>query len=267
MAIVYPYLPEGRAFKFVPDGHPFLEQAKQARTELAGDPIWPNGAVLVKDGAVVAKAGNGFNRGAHLIHICSRIVEDCPSGQGDELCSLHDSDGHAERMVIKKAQEEGVDPAGADVYMYGHWWCCKPCWDAMVAAGIRDVYLLNGAHEEFTREKVHAPYLVPQIKKISLLGNDLEHICDSVSCACKEIGCALSLEAGEEDDVVIVHFGEEGVAMFSHVKSLGKPVVLFSLEGTEVPEEILKDSLLAYHFVYRPDARLQKKIKNILIQF
>jgi len=267
MAIAYPYLPEGRAFKFVPDGDPFLEEAKRARSELAGDPIWPNGAVLVRDGKVIARAGNGYNRGSHLIHICPRIVHDCPSGQGYELCDLHDSPGHAEWMVVKVAQQEGIETQGADLYMYGHWWCCKPCWDAMIAAGIRDVYLLEGADQEFTREKVHAPYLIPQIKKACLLGGDVEKVFPVAFEACQEINCDLSKEMDEESEVVMVHADhEEERQCFFSAAETGKPIILLSSEGTDISQETLDHPSVVYHLIYKSDTPLKTRIKNILIQ-
>lgn len=261
----YPYLPQGRSFRFVPDGHPFLEEAKQARQSLAGDPIWPNGAILVKDGRVIARAGNGFNRGSHLLHICPRVVFDCPSGQGYELCRLHDHAGHAEQMVVKVAQEAGEETQGADVYMYGHWWCCEPCWNAMIAAGVKDVYLLEGAHEEFTREKVHAPYLEPSIKRVSLLGNTTD-IWPSAMEACTEIGCALEGDFHPQSEAILLSFSKEDKTFFSAI-SFGKPIVLLSREGTDVPADVHGHALVTYHLVYKIGNPLRIYLKNILRQF
>ena len=42
----YPYLPLDRSFKFVSDGHPFMEEAKRARSELAGDSTGQTGRCL-----------------------------------------------------------------------------------------------------------------------------------------------------------------------------------------------------------------------------
>ena len=261
----YPYLPQGRSFKFVPDGHLFLEKAKQARQRLAGDPIWPNGAVLVKDGCVIAQAGNGFNRGSHFLHICPRIVFDCPSGQGYELCGLHGPSGHAEQMVIRVAQEAGENTHGADLYMYGHWWCCQPCWDAMIAAGIRDVYLLDGAHEEFTREKVHAPFLEPSIKHVSLFG-DVTNVWAPAFKACAEIDCVLEKDFHPQSEVMLLSYHGEN-EIFSSAISFGKPVVLLSSEGTDVPADVREHDLIAYHLIYKVSDPLHLYLKNILRQF
>ncbi|MBU0614142.1 dihydrofolate reductase, partial [Patescibacteria group bacterium] len=87
-SIEYPYMPEGRKLKYVPFENPYMQAALNARAQLAGDPLWPNGAVLVKDGVVVASGGNGFSTGAGEAHICERVVRDCKSGEGYELCTL-----------------------------------------------------------------------------------------------------------------------------------------------------------------------------------
>jgi len=155
----YTYLPEGRSFRFVSESDPFMQAAALARAECAGDSTYPVGAVLVRDEKVLARAGNGFNRGPGEKHICPRIVMNCPSGTGYDLCHLHDAPGHAEPMLMAAAKEQGIETAGADVYLYGHWWCCEPCWKAMIDSGVRDVYLLEQAHEVFSRERVYAQTL------------------------------------------------------------------------------------------------------------
>ncbi|MBU0614216.1 hypothetical protein KJ766_02960, partial [Patescibacteria group bacterium] len=68
-------------------------------------------------------------------------------------------------------REAGIDPSGADLYMYGHWWCCKPCWDAMIEAGIRDVYVCSDAHKRFTRENVYNETMQPSIKSVYIAGS------------------------------------------------------------------------------------------------
>ncbi len=166
----YPYMPPDRFLKYVPVDHPFMLAAAQAREACAGDPLYPVGIVMVKDGQVVARAGNGFNRGPGKVHVCPRIVLDCPSGTGYELCDLHDAPGHSERMLLQAARDSGIDPAGSDVYMFGHWWACEPCWTALIEAGVRDLYVVDDAHERFSREKVYGETLTPSVRTVSLEG-------------------------------------------------------------------------------------------------
>ncbi len=53
---------------------------------------------------------------------------------------------HAEARAVKNA---GVKAHGGDLYLWGHWWCCKPCWDAMISAGIKNVYLYTESQKLF----------------------------------------------------------------------------------------------------------------------
>jgi deoxycytidylate deaminase len=50
---------------------------------------------------------------------------------------------HAEPRAVRDARKNCSDINDADLYLWGHWWCCKPCWDAMIGAGIKNVYLLD----------------------------------------------------------------------------------------------------------------------------
>jgi deoxycytidylate deaminase len=298
----YPYLPEGRVIHHVAADHPFMLEAKNVRAELSGDPIWPNGAVMVKEGKIVARAGNGFNRGSHLIHVCPRIVHECPSGEGYDLCSLHDPQGHAEQMTIKVAIENGIDPTGADIYMYGHWWCCKPCWDEMIAHGIANVYLPERADAIFTKELVTGPYLVPSIKSayvacaikhVPVEARDAYHkTLDVIGLVCESIGCTpyhphkvSTPELMPDRDVAFIHnLGCEQVAKHEIViaeasypspgvggelqeaKHLGKSVVLVSRKGAEVSEFLRGNSAIVYHLEYDDLRTLARQLRNVLIQ-
>ncbi|OGL92929.1 hypothetical protein A2239_04225 [Candidatus Uhrbacteria bacterium RIFOXYA2_FULL_40_9] len=284
----YPYLPEGRTFLFVPESHPFMQEAQRARAERAGDPIWPNGAVLVKDGKVIASAGNGYNRGSHLIHICPRIVHECPSGEGYDLCGLHNNPGHAEQMVIDVAHEAGIETEGADLYMYGHWWCCQPCWDKMIEAGIRNVYLPEGADELFTREKVHAPYLEPSIKKAYVhIGSKDEKLALLISEVCQGIGCEaifsdFSLDGGDErqyfeqlhrhlsdQEVIIIDVSTVSFDLMSELlvaHRLAKPIVLLSQKDLGVKRFFHDHPSVVYHVEYEDLDQAARMLKNVLIQ-
>lgn len=148
MRINFPYLPEGRKINFIPSNS-FLEEAKKI-SEQFGCIKQPTGAVVVKDGQVI---GRGSNAGKK-VSVCPRWSS--PTGKNYEPCRpICRQDGHAEVMAVRDAQEEGFDTANADLYLYGHWWCCKNCWDTMIAAGIKNVYLLEGASELFNPEFNH----------------------------------------------------------------------------------------------------------------
>lgn len=181
-------MPKGKEFRFVSHNDPLMSEAAVARIECAGDPLYPVGIVLVRDGVVLARAGNGFNKGGGTTHICPRVVLGCPSGQGYDLCTLHDSPGHAETMLMNIAREQGLDTVGCDVYMFGHWWCCEPCWKAMLDAGIRDVFVTNDAQTRFSRENVFAETLTSSITSVSFQDCE-ESLLETLRRSCEEIGC------------------------------------------------------------------------------
>ena len=157
--VAYPYMAPGRTFLFVSSTHPLMAEAVNTRGTHAGDPLFPVGAILVRDDRVIARAGNGFNRGSGESHLCPRILQGCKSGEGYDLCHLHDTDGHAEPMAVAMAKQAGENTVGADCYLYGHWWCCEPCWKALIDAGIRNVYLPEDAHLLFSKEAVYSQTL------------------------------------------------------------------------------------------------------------
>jgi len=123
MKIEYPYLPDGKEIRFTTLDNKFMQRAKLARHHLSGDRLYPIGACLVKDSVEIACAGNGFNKGRSARIICKRYVHDAPTGQGYDLCAVHDPPGHAECTVVNVAKSLGRDTQGSDLYLYGHWWC------------------------------------------------------------------------------------------------------------------------------------------------
>ena len=58
-------------------------------------------------------------------------------------------------MLMRAAEQAGIPTEGADVYMYGHWWMCEPCWKTLIDHGIRDAYLVEDAHELFSKKNVY----------------------------------------------------------------------------------------------------------------
>ncbi|MDP3985319.1 MAG: deaminase [bacterium] len=142
-ALPYPYLPEGRTFIYVPESDPFMSRARDLWNRHDRYCKQATTAVIVKDGRII---GEGKNGGENPPAICRRKELGCKTGEGYELCPGCDPKNHAEPSAIKNATE---DIRGADVYLYGHWWCCESCWQAMISAGIRNVFLVEGATEKF----------------------------------------------------------------------------------------------------------------------
>ena len=160
----YPYLPEGRTIKHVSVSNEFMREAKLIRDQRSTERNYPTGAVLVLDSQIIEREANkpAFkNKKLQQLHKngwCVRQWFKIPSGKGYWTCpGCAKCRHHAESRVVKAALKRHGSIQGADLYLYGHWWCCKPCWDTMRAAGVRDVYLVEGAFELFEkREYVRA---------------------------------------------------------------------------------------------------------------
>jgi len=158
-SVTYPYLPEGRVFLYVSSDNPFMTEAEKTARESSTDARHPTGAVLVRDGVIIERHANqSALKNKKLIELhkngwCVRIKLGVKSGTKYWLCpgcSTHKD--HAESGLIIKATKKGIDTKGADVYLWGHWWCCKPCWDNMIAGGVRNVYVLENSHILFARK-------------------------------------------------------------------------------------------------------------------
>ncbi len=161
--INYPYLPEGRAIGFVAIENPFMAAAKKYMEEHTTELNHPTGSVVVLGGEIIGRAANKSalkSRKLQELHKngwCVRRILKIPSGQKYWLCPgcaqlHHHAEARAVRDALNNQKSAGKGSgsiAGANLYLYGHWWCCKPCWDAMIAAGIKDVYVVSGAYGMF----------------------------------------------------------------------------------------------------------------------
>jgi len=148
-SIVYPYLPEGRNIFYVPADNPFILAAREYARRESLDATMPCAAVVVAAGRIIGAGANGSNY--HETNPCQRVILGCKSGEGYDLCEGCHPRNHAEPSAILNAQTRDYDVDGADLYLWGHWWCCEACWDTMIAEGVRDVYLMAGSHELFDR--------------------------------------------------------------------------------------------------------------------
>ena len=145
----YPYLPKGKTFSFVPLENAWMQKAQQVAQTDSGCSWWQTGAVIVKDEELL---GKGANTGQWQ-PFCPRYEQGCKTGEGYDLCkNICKQTGHAEITAIQDAITNKQNLRHADLYLFGHWWCCKNCWNAIIAQHIQCVYLLKNAHNIFTRE-------------------------------------------------------------------------------------------------------------------
>ncbi len=104
-------------------------------------PTWPFGAVLVKDGEVLARAVN----------------------QVDELC---DPSAHAEMQALRSAAKAlgSTDLSGSVMYASGY--PCSMCYTAMLLAGVKTVYYAysneDGEPYDLSAERGYAELAKPE---------------------------------------------------------------------------------------------------------
>lgn len=166
------YFQKTEHYNFLPENNEYIQLAKKAAIDHSLTSVFPIGIVAVKDGLVLAEAGNG--NGYHEKNLetlghkkgCVRRflniereekgIPKFKGGEGFELCPGCNPDSHAEANLIKNAKENNnyEKLAGAEVFMYGHFWCCKPCWDKLLSAGITNVYLPDTANKFNNKEEI-----------------------------------------------------------------------------------------------------------------
>ena len=156
----YPYMPEGRGVEYVGAGNIYMKEAMRLCKEESTDAQHSTGAVVVRDGVILGKGANqsalknGKLLAFHKEKFCVRRFLKIPSGQKYWLCpGCASSAQHAESRAVKDAvsKHSRKKVSGSNLFLYGHWWCCRPCWDRMIDVGISRVFLVEGATELFTR--------------------------------------------------------------------------------------------------------------------
>lgn len=146
MKIKYPYLPKDKKILYVPPDNEFMREAKKI-TESSGCVKRPTGAVIIRGGKII---GRGANSGKKVKE-CPR--HDSPTGENYGPCKkICKQERHAKITAIKNAKSNEYDTTDADLYLYGHWWCCENCWNKIIKAGIKNVYLLDKSWEIFNPE-------------------------------------------------------------------------------------------------------------------
>lgn len=151
--VAYPFLPEDRSISYVSEENEYMQAAREVALEESLDDTHPTGSVVVQDADVIGRGANGSNY--HDENGCVRadlkeqgLVE---SGEGYELCEGCHPKNHSEPTALQDVSAE-YDTEDADLYLWGHWWVCEPCWDAVEDAGIDDVYLMEDSEELFNKD-------------------------------------------------------------------------------------------------------------------
>lgn len=145
-----PFIPEGRVILYVGATNKYMIEAKEYAKENSLDKVMPNASLIVKGELVIGRGANGSSY--HDNHECERVKNNIPTGEGYELCEGCHPNNHGEARAIKNALDSGIDIKGSDLYMWGHWWCCKDCWQKIISTGIKDVYLLENSDVLFNKK-------------------------------------------------------------------------------------------------------------------
>jgi dCMP deaminase len=148
--IPYPYLPAEHTILYVAADNPFMQEAKEfAKVNNTVKQV--GAAVIVQDGQIIGRGSIGA--GIHGKQGgCIREKMNVPTGTQYELCEGCGHEYHSEVSAIHDAKTGGENTRDADLYLWGHWWCCEDCWKAMLNAGIKNVYLLEGSEKLFNKE-------------------------------------------------------------------------------------------------------------------
>ena len=141
----FPYLPIGREIKFCKLENKFLQAAKLVAETESLDPSFPTGAVIVKNSKLIESGANGSNY--HKNFGCERKKIGSKTGEDYELCEGCRPCNHAEQKAICNLFAKNKNPQDADLYLWGHWWCCQSCWQKMIEVEIKNVYLYEKAEE------------------------------------------------------------------------------------------------------------------------
>lgn len=150
--IRYPFLPTGKKFYYVSPNNRFMISAKAYALQNSLDDYQKNASVVVIGDEVVGYGANGSN--FHKIKQCVRKLQGIPTGQGYELCEGCHPKNHSEPKAIQQAKNGGHNLNNGSIYLWGHWWCCEPCWQTIISCGIGKVYLMRRSEVLFNPDKI-----------------------------------------------------------------------------------------------------------------
>lgn len=149
VGIAYPYIHPKGTIGYVSINNIYMQAAKEVARKHSLDKTMPTGSVIVKGENIIGKGANGSNY--HETSGCERVRLNIPTGQNYELCEGCSPKNHSEPKAIQDARHASKDTNNAKLYLWGHWWCCEPCWDALIRAGINDVLLLENSYMLFNK--------------------------------------------------------------------------------------------------------------------
>ncbi len=150
-----PYIPIGWEVFYVPRENEFMRLAEEVAKKYSTDVKHSTGAVVVKEGKIIGKGANvsWFHKHLGCVRKGLRNLFLVPSGKMYWSCPGCSPKFHAEQTALRDVLRRGANPKGAELYLWGHWWCCESCWEKMIDAGIEKVFLVEGADVLFGKSK------------------------------------------------------------------------------------------------------------------
>jgi len=181
MLIKYPFLPKDKDIKYVSKDDYFINEAKKI-SKTSGCQKQSTGAVLVKNGEIIARGCNAGKK----VEVCPRVIKGYKTGEGYHLCKeICLQVGHAEISAIQDAVKNLVNTENANLYLYGHWWCCENCWNAIIKAKIKNVYLLENSHILFNMTQKKKKIYISGALTIIIEDLDIKSIYEKLALVCQ----------------------------------------------------------------------------------
>lgn len=184
--IKYPYIPEDRIIKYVNKDNQYMKEAS-LMMEQGGCFIQKTGAVIVLDNKIIGKGNNASKTLDHCprrkkgsktgedYYLCKEVCGQFGHAESNAIYNTVKSLGiekekikelenlinlayynkdtdleELENKIVKFTKTINLEKIKkADLYLDGHWWCCKACWIFMNAFSIKDVYLRDDSFEKY----------------------------------------------------------------------------------------------------------------------
>lgn len=156
----YPFYRQDCTIKQVPVTNEYMKMAKLLSEKKSKTPHKPNACVIVsEEGLLISTGANGSD--AHKNGCARKKVEleqghDFPHGKGYNLCLGCTPSHHGETTAVRNAltsySVQELKDMNCVAYLYGHFYVCSDCWDALVTIGIDTVYVVENADIIFNKE-------------------------------------------------------------------------------------------------------------------
>ena len=142
-------VPPELRINFVTMQNIFMQEALKLALAHRFEDMTVTTSVVVLEERVIGRGvnGDGFHQRKKT---CLRAGTE-NIGKNYELCPGCHPNNHSERVAVRQALDSGADLSHAELYMYGHWWSCEPCMNAVRDAKIPVLYLLKDSRPLFDR--------------------------------------------------------------------------------------------------------------------